>query len=59
MDKNRSEGAGRQAAGAIKEVAGKLTGNRQMQAEGAVTKAAGKLQNAAGKVADKARKAMR
>lgn len=59
MDKNRVEGAGRQAAGAIKETTGKLTGNRQMQAEGAVTKAAGKVQNTAGKMADKAKKAMR
>ena len=59
MDKNRTEGAARKAAGAIKETAGKLTGNRQMQAEGAATKAAGKAQNAAGKIADKARKAVR
>lgn len=59
MDKNRTEGAGRQAAGAIKEATGKLTGNRQMQAEGATQKAAGKVQSAAGKMADKAKKSMR
>lgn len=59
MDKNRTEGAGRQAAGAIKQAAGKLTGNKQMQAEGAATKAAGKIQSAAGKTADKVRKATR
>lgn len=59
MDKNRTEGAGRQATGAIKEAAGKLTGNRQMQAEGAATKMAGKVQSAAGKAADKVRKATR
>jgi uncharacterized protein YjbJ (UPF0337 family) len=56
MDKNRIEGAGRQAAGAAKEAAGKATGNRQMQAEGAATKAAGKVQSTAGKVADKLKK---
>jgi uncharacterized protein YjbJ (UPF0337 family) len=59
MNKNRPEGAGREAAGAIKEAAGKLTGNRQMQAEGAATKAAGKVQKAAGKAIDQAKKTMR
>jgi uncharacterized protein YjbJ (UPF0337 family) len=55
MDKNRIEGAGRQAGGAIKETAGKVAGNRRMQAEGAVQKAAGKMQNTLGKAADKAK----
>ncbi len=59
MDKNRIEGAGREAAGTLKEAAGKLTGDRRMQAEGAATKIAGKIQNAAGKVADQARKSVK
>jgi uncharacterized protein YjbJ (UPF0337 family) len=55
MDKNRIKGAGREARGAIKETAGKATGNRQMQAQGAAQKAAGKVQHTAGKAADKAK----
>jgi uncharacterized protein YjbJ (UPF0337 family) len=48
MDKDRLEGIGKQAKGAIKEGAGKLTGDQKMQAEGKVDKAAGKVQNAVG-----------
>ncbi len=52
MNSNRTEGAGRQVAGAVKEMAGKLTGDKTLQAKGAVTKAAGKAQNTLGKVQD-------
>ncbi|MEP6938799.1 MAG: CsbD family protein [Rudaea sp.] len=40
---------------AVKEVAGKATGNRLREAEGNIEKKAGKVQNAVGKAADKAR----
>jgi uncharacterized protein YjbJ (UPF0337 family) len=55
MDKDRVEGVAHQAKGAVKEAAGKVTGDTKTQAEGATEKAAGKVQNAAGSVKDKAR----
>jgi len=55
MDKDRVEGLAHQAKGAVKEAAGKVTGDTKTQAEGAAEKAAGKVQNAAGGVKDKAR----
>ena len=48
MDKDRIKGAGHQAKGAMKEVAGKVTGDAKMKAEGKAEKAAGKVQNAFG-----------
>jgi uncharacterized protein YjbJ (UPF0337 family) len=56
MDKDRIEGAGHQAKGAIKETVGKVTGDTKTQAEGAVEKAAGKVQNAVGGAKDAIRK---
>jgi uncharacterized protein YjbJ (UPF0337 family) len=52
MDKDRVEGAAHQAKGAVKEAAGKLTGDKKTQAEGAAEKAAGKVQNAVGGAKD-------
>ena len=34
MDKDRIEGSARQAKGALKEAAGKLTGDAKLQADG-------------------------
>jgi len=55
MDKDRVEGMAHQAKGAVKEAAGKVTGDTKTEAEGATEKAAGKVQNAAGGIKDKAR----
>jgi uncharacterized protein YjbJ (UPF0337 family) len=55
MDADRIEGAAHQAKGAIKEAAGKVTGNTKVEAEGAAEKAAGKVQNAAGGIKDSIR----
>jgi len=55
MDKDRVEGAGHQAKGSIKEAAGKVTGDKQTQAEGTAEKAAGKIQNAVGGAKDAVR----
>jgi uncharacterized protein YjbJ (UPF0337 family) len=55
MDKDRIEGAGKQAGGGIKEAAGKALGDKKMEAEGAAKKAEGKVQNAVGGVKDKVR----
>ena len=52
MDKDRIEGAARQAKGAIKETAGKITGDAKLAAEGAADKMAGKVQNAVGGAKD-------
>jgi uncharacterized protein YjbJ (UPF0337 family) len=58
MDKDRVEGIGHQAKGAVKEAAGKVTGDGKMQAEGKTEKAAGKVQNAIGGVKDSIRDAL-
>jgi uncharacterized protein YjbJ (UPF0337 family) len=58
MDKDRVEGVGHQAKGAIKEAAGKVTGDGKMQAEGKAEKAAGKVQNAIGGAKDSVRDAL-
>jgi uncharacterized protein YjbJ (UPF0337 family) len=52
MDKDRTEGSAKQAKGAIKEVAGKVTGDAKLEAEGKSDKAAGKVQNAVGGLKD-------
>jgi uncharacterized protein YjbJ (UPF0337 family) len=52
MDKNRIEGAAHQAKGAVKEAAGKLTGDAKLEAEGKGEKLAGKVQNAIGGAKD-------
>jgi len=57
MDKDRIEGSANQAKGAVKEAAGKLTGDAKLQAEGAADKAKGKVQNAIGGAKDALRDA--
>ena len=52
MDKDRIEGSANQAKGAIKQAAGKVTGDAKLQAEGAADKAVGKVQNAVGGAKD-------
>jgi len=58
MDKDRVEGAGHQVKGAVKEAAGKMTGDQKLQAEGKTEKAAGKVQNAIGGAKDSVRDAL-
>ena len=55
MDKDRIEGAGKQAKGAIKKAVGKLTGDAKTQAEGEIEKTEGKAQNTVGGVKDAVR----
>ena len=57
MDKDRVKGALKQGAGKVKEVAGKLTGDAQLEAEGKLEKNKGKLQNAIGGAKDALRDA--
>lgn len=57
MDKDRIKGMGDQAKGAVKDAAGKLTGDAKLQAEGKADKAKGKLENAVGGAKDAIREA--
>ena len=59
MDKDRIAGSATQAKGAIKETAGKMTGDAKLQAEGAADKAKGKVQNAVGGLKDSIKDATR
>jgi uncharacterized protein YjbJ (UPF0337 family) len=59
MDKDRIEGTAKQLKGAVKDAAGRLTGDAKLQAEGKADKAAGKLQNAVGGFKDSVRDATR
>ncbi len=53
MDKDRIEGAGHEVKGKIKEVAGKVTGDKKTEAEGTAEKIGGKVQNTVGGIRDK------
>jgi uncharacterized protein YjbJ (UPF0337 family) len=57
MDREHVEGAADNAKGAIKDAAGKLTGDAKLQAEGKLDKAKGAAHNAAGDVKDAVRDA--
>jgi uncharacterized protein YjbJ (UPF0337 family) len=55
MDKDRIEGAGKRAKGAVKDAAGKVLGDKKLQTEGKADKVEGKVQNAFGGAKDKLR----
>lgn len=57
MDKEHVKGAADKAKGAIKDAAGKLTGDKELQAEGKMDKAKGAAHSAAGDVKDAVKKA--
>jgi uncharacterized protein YjbJ (UPF0337 family) len=59
VDRDRMDGAGKQAKGGIKEAAGKMTGDEKLKAEGKTDKAAGKVQNAVGGAKDKVRETLK
>jgi uncharacterized protein YjbJ (UPF0337 family) len=59
MDKDRIKGSADQAKGAVKDSAGKLTGDSKLQAEGKADKMKGKAENAMGSVKDTIRDANR
>jgi uncharacterized protein YjbJ (UPF0337 family) len=52
MDKDRIKGSAAQAKGAVKEVAGKVLGDKKLETEGKTEKAVGKVQNAIGGLKD-------
>jgi len=57
MDREHLKGAADKVKGAIKEGAGNLTGDKDMEAEGTIDKAKGSAHNAAGDLKDAARDA--
>jgi uncharacterized protein YjbJ (UPF0337 family) len=57
MDREHVKGTADKAKGAIKEGAGKLSGDKSLEAEGKMDKAKGAAHNAAGDVKDAARDA--
>ncbi len=59
MDKEHIKSAADKASGAVKEAAGKVTGNEKLQAEGKLDKAKGEAREFVGDVKDAAKKAER
>jgi uncharacterized protein YjbJ (UPF0337 family) len=57
MDREHIKGAADKAKGAVEDAAGKLSGDKKLQAEGKLDKAKGAAHNAAGDVKDAVRKA--
>jgi len=57
MDKEHIKGAADKAKGAIKDAAGKVTGDKELQAEGKMDKAKGAAHSAVGDAKDAVRKA--
>ncbi|MCR6646199.1 MAG: CsbD family protein [Terricaulis sp.] len=57
MDKEHLKGAADKASGAVKEAAGKVTGNKKLEAEGKIDKAKGEARDFIGDVKDAAKKA--
>jgi uncharacterized protein YjbJ (UPF0337 family) len=59
MDREHVKGAADKIKGGVKDVAGKVTGDKEMQAEGKMDKAKGAAHNAAGDAKDTVRDATR
>jgi uncharacterized protein YjbJ (UPF0337 family) len=55
MDREHIKGAADNVKGAIKDTAGKLTGDKKLESEGKLDKAKGAAHNAAGNVKDAVR----
>lgn len=56
MNRDRIEGAAKQAAGTFKEAAGKILGDTKLQSEGKADQVVGKIQNAVGGAVDSLKK---
>ncbi|HRK64256.1 MAG TPA: CsbD family protein [Terricaulis sp.] len=57
MDKEHLKGAADKVSGAAKEAAGKVTGNKKLEAEGKIDKAKGEAREFIGDVKDAAKRA--
>lgn len=58
VNKDQVGGVMKQAKGAVKQAAGKATGNRQTEAEGTADKIAGKIQKGYGDLKEKVKKSI-
>jgi len=56
MNKDQIKGRAKQAKGEVKEVVGKLVGDKAMETKGVIQKGAGKIQNSYGNAKDKIKK---
>ncbi len=56
MDQDRINGAADKAKGAVKEAAGKVTGDTKLKVEGQLDKAKGQVESTVGKTKDEMRK---
>ena len=52
MDKDRIKGSAQQAKGKVKELAGKVSGDKKLEGEGKADKTGGKIRNAVGGMKD-------
>ena len=57
MDKEHVKGAADKAKGAVKDAAGKMTGDKELQAEGKMDKAKGAAHSAVGDAKDAVKRA--
>jgi uncharacterized protein YjbJ (UPF0337 family) len=57
MDREHAKGAADKVKGAIKDTAGKMTGDKKLETEGKFDKAKGAAHNVAGDIKDAARNA--
>jgi len=58
VNKDQVKGVAKEVKGSVKQAAGKATGNRRMEAEGAVEKTAGKVQKGFGDAKEKVKRAL-
>jgi uncharacterized protein YjbJ (UPF0337 family) len=59
MDKDRVKGAKYQATGSVKEAIGKVSGDKDTEAEGKAQKVGGKVRREAGKAKDAIRETVK
>ena len=59
MHKDEANGVGKQVKGALKDAAGGLTGDENLQAEGKLDKTEGKLQQKVGEAKESVRDALK
>lgn len=58
VNKDQVKGVAKEVKGSVKQAAGKATGNRSMEAEGAVEKTAGKVQKGFGDAKEKVKRSL-
>lgn len=59
MHKDQAKGAAKDVKGSVKQAAGRATGDRRMEGEGAAERVEGKIQKGVGALKDAARDALK